>query len=436
MGSRTYCLTTFGCQMNDADSEMIDGILSALGWRKIDSENDADLVLFNTCVVRQGAEDRAIARLERLKPIKRRHPRRIIGVCGCLAQQDGRRLLDRLPWVDLVLGTRALPRLAPLLHEHEASGRPQVCVDLEGDPYDLPYEPKRGPGLVGRVNIIFGCNKNCSYCVVPKTRGRELSRPWKVILNEIRSLVESGRPEVLLIGQNVNSYRDGEVDLAGLLAKADAIEGVERIRAITSHPRDAGEGQFRAIADLPHVCESLHLPVQSGSTRVLRRMFRGYSRERYLQKIDLLRKLVPHITLTTDIMVGFPGETEEDFQETLSLAREVRFDSAFMFIYSPRQGTAAAQWPNDVPLEVKKERLARLIDLQESISRQRNRDLEGRRFEVLVERPAKRPPGAMAGRTRGDKTVVFPGSADLAGRLIEVEIISSNGHTLFGRPSA
>ncbi|MCX7015994.1 MAG: tRNA (N6-isopentenyl adenosine(37)-C2)-methylthiotransferase MiaB [Candidatus Sumerlaeota bacterium] len=433
MSERTYCLITFGCQMNEADSERIDGILLANGWRKIDSENDADLVLFNTCVVRQGAEDRALARLARLKPLKRANPEKLVAICGCLAQQDGRRLLETMPWVDLVLGTRALPRLAPLLDEAIATGAPQVCVDLDGDPCEIPDPPRRAPDLVARVNIILGCNKNCSYCVVPTTRGRELSRPWPKILEEVRVAAAGGRKEVLLIGQNVNSYRDGEVRLPELMAKVDAVPGVERIRTITSHPRDAGEGQFRAMAELPRVCESLHLPAQSGSTRVLRRMYRGYSRERYLKKVEQLRSFVPDATLTTDLIAGFPGETDEDFEQTLSLVREARFDSAFMFLYSPRRGTAAAQWPDDVPLEVKKERLARLIDLQEAISREKNRALEGRRFEVLVERSAKRPAGHLSGRTRGDKTVVFPGGMEMVGKTIKVEIVDSNGHTLFGR---
>jgi tRNA-2-methylthio-N6-dimethylallyladenosine synthase len=433
MSERTYCLVTFGCQMNDADSEMIDGILSANGWRKIDSEDQADLVLFNTCVVRQGAEDRAVARLSRLKPLKAKNPRKRIGVCGCLAQQDGRRLLDRLPWVDLVLGTRALPRLDQLLEEIEATGEARVCVDLEGDPYDVDCHPRRQPGLVGRISIVYGCNKNCSYCIVPATRGPELSRPWRVIVDEARRLAESGFREILLIGQNVNSYRDESVSLPQLLEKVAAIDGVERIRMITSHPRDADENQFRAMADLPSVCEALHLPAQSGSTSVLRRMYRGYSREQYLAKVERLRELMPDIALTTDLMTGFPGETDEEFEQTLSLVREARFDGAFMFMYSPRGGTAAAKLPDDVPLETKKERLSRLIQLQESIGAERNRRLEGRRFEVLTERPARRSPGSMSGRTRGDKTVVFPAPKNLIGRLVDVEIVSSNAHTLIGR---
>ena len=435
MIDRTYCLVTFGCQMNEADSEYISGILEALGWSPLADEEEAELVLFNTCVVRQGAEDRALARVERLKTLKAKNPKKKLAICGCLAQQDGRALLDHAPYLDLVLGTRALPRLASMLEELDRTSVPQVCADLvEGDPYDIAYEPKRGMGFIGRINIIAGCNKNCSYCIVPSTRGRELSRSAESIVAEARELAASGHPEILLIGQNVNSYRDGETDLAQLLHQVNAVEGVERIRFVTSHPRDANEEMFQAMAALPKVCESLHLPVQSGSTQVLRKMYRGYSRERYLSKIQRLRELMPEITLSTDVVVGFCGETDADFEETLSLMREVRYDSAFMFMYSPRRGTASERTMTDnVPLEVKKERLARLIELQEQISAEKNTALIGKEFEVLVEKPARKTPGAMSGRTRGDKTVVFPADEALAGQFVQVRIDAANGHTLMGR---
>lgn len=434
MIDHTYCLVTFGCQMNEADSEYIAGILEALGWTALASEEDAELVLFNTCVVRQGAEDRALARVDRLKTLKKTQPRKKLAICGCLAQQDGQALLEQMPYLDLVMGTRAIPRLASLIEALDATGEPQVCADLEGDPYDIAFGPKRGAGLAGRINIIAGCNKNCSYCIVPSTRGRELSRPAATIAAEAAQLAAAGRKEILLIGQNVNSYRDGQTDLAGLLAEINAVDGVERIRFVTSHPRDANEAMFRAMADLPKVCESLHLPVQSGSSAQLRQMYRGYSRERYLAKIERLRQLMPSIGLSTDVIVGFCGETDADFEQTLSLMREVRFDSAFMFMYSPRRGTAAArEMADDVPLAVKKERLARLIALQESIAAEKNRALVGQTCEVLAERPARKTPGAMSGRTREDKTVVFAADETLAGRLVRVRITGSNAHTLMGR---
>jgi len=430
---RTYCLVTFGCQMNEADSEYIAGILEARGWSPLDSEDEAEFVLFNTCVVRQGAEDRALARTERLKGIKQREPGKKIGICGCLAQQDGRDLLQRLPHIDLVLGTRALPHLANLIEELDRTGVPQVCADLDGDPYDVAHDPKRGPGIVGRINIIAGCNKNCSYCIVPSTRGRELSRPAEVIFHEAQTLAAQGYRELLLIGQNVNSYSDGETDLAALLRKVHDVEGIERIRFVTSHPRDAKEDLFRTMAELPKVCESLHLPVQSGSTAQLRRMYRGYSRERYLMQIERLRHWMPEIALSTDVIVGFSGETDEDYEQTLSLMREVRFDSAFMFMYSPRRGTAAAAaMPDNIPLQIKKERLARLIELQEQISAEKNRAMIGRIVEVIAERPARKSPGAMTGRTRGDKTVVFPASEHYLGHTVSVRITHSNAHTLIG----
>jgi tRNA-2-methylthio-N6-dimethylallyladenosine synthase len=286
---------------------------------------------------------------------------------------------------------------------------------------------------VGRVNIIAGCNKNCSYCIVPTTRGRELSRPAGTIISEVRELAAQGHKEILLIGQNVNSYQDNGTGLAQLLAKVNAIDGVERIRFVTSHPRDANEDMFQAMATLPKVCESLHLPFQSGSSQVLRRMYRGYSRERYLAKIVRLRELMPEITLSTDVIVGFCGETDDDFEQTLSLMREVQFDSAFMFMYSPRRGTASAtSMIDDVPLAVKKERLSRLIEQQEAIAAAKNQQLIGRTFEVLVERPAKKSPGSFSGRTRGDKTVVFPADESLAGTMASMRITSANGHTLIG----
>lgn len=433
MIERSYCLVTFGCQMNEADSEYIVGTLEALGWTPVASEEDAELVLFNTCVVRQGAEDRALARVDRLKTLKAMFPNKKIGICGCLAQQDGHALLDERPYLDLVLGTRALPQLPTLLAGLEKSGTPQVCADLDGDPYDIAFSPKRKQGLVGRVNIIAGCNKNCSYCIVPTTRGRELSRPAGTIISEVRELAAQGHKEILLIGQNVNSYQDNGTGLAQLLAEVNAIDGVERIRFVTSHPRDANEDMFQAMATLPKVCESLHLPFQSGSSQVLRRMYRGYSRERYLAKIARLRELMPEITLSTDVIVGFCGETDDDFEQTLSLMREVQFDSAFMFMYSPRRGTASAtSMIDDVPLAVKKERLSRLIEQQEAIAAAKNQQLIGRTFEVLVERPAKKSPGSFSGRTRGDKTVVFPADESLAGTMASVRITSANGHTLIG----
>jgi len=433
MIERTYCLVTFGCQMNEADSEYLAGTLEALGWSPLEDEEQAQLVLFNTCVVRQGAEDRALARVDRLKTLKARDPRKKLAICGCLAQQDGQALVEQRPYLDLVLGTRALPQLATMLEALERTGEPQVCADLEGDPYDIAYAPKRAPGLVGRINVMAGCNKNCSYCIVPSTRGRELSRSADQIVREAAELASRGHREILLIGQNVNSYRDGDVDLAGLLGRVNDVEGIERIRFVTSHPRDAGEVMFRAMADLPKVCESLHLPVQSGASTTLRRMYRGYSRDRYLTKIERLRQLMPGITLSTDVIVGFCGETDDEYEETLSLMREVRYDSAFMFMYSPRRGTTSERtMDDDVPMEVKKERLSRLIELQESIAAGKNRALVGCVLEVLVERPARKTPGSLSGRTRGDKTVIFPAAESMAGQLAHVRITGSNAHTLMG----
>jgi len=438
----SYHITTFGCQMNQHDSEMMEGTLAGRGWRRAADEAAADLILYNTCVVREHAEERALNRLTQLGRLKRERPGRIIGVTGCMAQKDAEALRRRLPHVDLVLGTRAIPRLGPLLDKILATGQPQVCVEILDEPFPPDVQPVRQRPLKGLINIILGCNKNCAYCIVPRTRGREASYPPEAIAAEARRMIEAGYREITLVGQNVNAYRgvDGGgrvVDFGGLLRRLDALAEGARLRYITSHPRDCNEAHVSAVAESPHVCENFHLPVQSGSTAVLRRMYRGYSRERYLRLIERVRAAVPGCTVTTDLIVGFPGETEEDFRQTLSLAEAVRFDAAYTYLYSPRPGTRAAEaYEDHLPVAVKKERLAELIRLQERISLEINRAMVGRTVEVLIEEPAPRTPGDLLGRTRGDKMVVFPGPAHWIGRFVMVRIIDANSHTLFGRALA
>lgn len=436
--TRKYHITTFGCQMNVYDSEMMEGIIASRGWERAGSEAEADLILYNTCVVREGAEQRAMGRLAQLAALKRANPALIVGVTGCMAQKEAERLFEALPHLDLILGTRAIPRLGPMLDRVLATGERQVCTEILDDSFVTDVVPIRQRPLKALVNIILGCNKNCSYCIVPQTRGREVSQAPEKIIAEARSLAEHGYKELTLVGQNVNSYKgvneSGEpVDFGGLLRSVSAACPDLRIRYITSHPRDCNEAHISAVAESPGVCENFHLPVQSGSTRVLRKMYRGYSRERYLRLVDKVRSAIPDATLSTDIIVGFPTETDDDFRETMSLMEEVRFDSAYMYMYSPRSGTRAAADHGEHSIEVKKARLAELIERQEAIQAEINRDLIGTRFEVLVEDSAPRTPGDLLARTRGDKMVIIPGPADWIGGLMEVEITEANGHTLHAR---
>ena len=437
----TYHIVTFGCQMNVYDSEMMAGIMAAKGWRPAETEQAADVILYNTCVIRDHAETRALSRLDQLKPLKAAHPEKIIGVTGCMAQKEAEALHARLPHVDLVLGTRAIPRLGALLDRILSTGEPQTCVEILDGDVDLfaaGIAPVRQRPLRGLINIILGCNKNCSYCIVPRTRGREVSRSPESIADEAVHLLGHGYREITLVGQNVNSYRgqsaEGRaVDFGSLLRRVDAVSRGARVRYITSHPRDCDRSHIAAVAQCASVCENFHLPVQSGSTAVLKRMYRGYSRERYLRLIDTVRAEVPGATLSTDIIVGFPGETDEDFRETMSLVEQVRFDSAYTYMYSPRTGTRAAEvFEDHIPIDVKKSRLAELLERQEAISREINRAMIGRSVEVLIENTAPRTPGDLLGRTRGDKMVVLPGPESRVGQFAEVRITEANAHTLLG----
>jgi tRNA-2-methylthio-N6-dimethylallyladenosine synthase len=399
-------------------------------------------LLYNTCVVRQHAEDRAMARLAQLRALKRRRPEMIIGVTGCMAQKEAETLLDKLPHLDLILGTRAIARLSPLLDRVLATGRPETCVEILDEAYPADIVPVRQRPLKGLVNIIFGCNKSCSYCIVPRTRGREESRPWGEIVAEARHLAAHGYREITLVGQNVNSYRqpgEGTQSFGNLLrrvgeAAAEAAgdaDGAPWIRYITSHPRDCNEAHIRAVAETANVCENFHLPVQAGGDEVLKRMRRSYTRDGYLDLIERVRAAVPDATLTTDLIVGFPGESEAEFQATLDLAERVRFDAAYMYMYSTRPGTPAAEeFKDHIPLAEKKDRLARLIELQERISLEKNRAAIGSTQRVLVEDLAPRTPGDVLARTRGDKMVVLPGAAWDIGKFLDVRILDANGHTL------
>jgi tRNA-2-methylthio-N6-dimethylallyladenosine synthase len=456
--SKTYHIANFGCQMNVYDAEVMEGILAAKGWRRAATEDAADVLLYNTCVVRQHAEDRAMARLAQLKALKRRRPGLVIGVTGCMAQKEAETLLEKLPHVDLVLGTRAIARLSPLLDRVLATGQPQTCVEILDESYPADVVPVRQRPLKALVNIIFGCNKTCSYCIVPRTRGQEVSRPWREIVAEAEQLAARGYREITLVGQNVNNYRqpgEGTKSFGNLLRRvADAAaraaaastssplstastatpDTAPWIRYITSHPRDCNDAHIAAVAETPNACENFHLPVQAGGNAVLERMRRLYTHEDYLDLIDRVRRAVPNATLTTDLIVGFPGETDAEFERTLDLVRAVRYDAAYMYLYSTRPGTPAAEeFKDHIPLEEKKDRLARLIELQEAISLEKNRATIGETLRVLIEDTAPRTPGDLLARTRGDKMVILPGPPDWIGRFVDVTVHAANGHTLFAR---
>lgn len=436
--AKKYLVITYGCQMNEHDSERLAGMLEAAGYRPAPREEDAGVIILNTCCVREKPENKVYGRLGRLKRLKERRPDLLIGVCGCMVQQPqaAEEMRHRAPYIDLIFGTHNLHRLPELLAAARATREQQVEIwkhPLEATPAGLPV--KRKDGIKAYVTISYGCNNFCTYCIVPYVRGRERSRPPEQILAEVRQLAAEGYREVTLLGQNVNSYgRDLEegIDFAGLLAAADQIDGIERLRYTTSHPRDFTQQLIDTIAASRHVCEHFHLPVQAGSNRVLEMMARGYTRAEYLDLVRRIREKIPPAAITTDLIVGFPGETEADFQDTLDLLEKVRFANAFSFIYSPRQGTRAARLPDQVPLEVKKERFNRLLEVQNRISWEINQELVGLEVTVLVEGPSKTNPDLLAGRTRTNKIVVFAGRPELRGSIVPVRITAAETWTLKG----
>jgi tRNA-2-methylthio-N6-dimethylallyladenosine synthase len=430
-----YHVTTFGCQMNEHDSERMKGMLESLGYLEVEARADADLILFNTCSIREKADDRFIAHLGEAKRLKRDDPSRIIGVGGCWAQSVKEEVFARFPFVDVAFGPGQVHRLAEFLTSDSLTA--QGYFEFEGFTGHLPA--KREREFQGWVQISVGCNCVCSYCIVPSTRGREVSREPSELRREVERLADDGVVEVTLLGQNVNSYgrdlpHEHRLSFAQLLAELDAIEGIERIRYTSPHPKDMREDVIRAHAELPSLCEHIHLPLQSGSSAVLKRMRRTYSRERYLDRVALIREHVPDCSLTTDIIVGFPGESDDDFNQTLEVADEVGYDAAFTFIYSPRRGTEAATLPDQIPHEVKVERMERLVEVVQNHARQRSQRFIGRTLEVLVEGPSRTDPTRLRGRSRHNKVVNFSGVAQ-PGELIDVEITGATSQTLQGLQS-
>ena len=432
---KLYHVTTFGCQMNEHDSERMKGMLEAIGYREATERGEADLILFNTCSIRESADSRFVAHLGEAKRLKRERPERIVGVGGCWAQSVKEEVFERFPFVDVAFGPGQVHRLAEFLTSESLTA--QGYFEFEGFTGRLPAHRERP--FQGWVQISVGCNCRCSYCIVPSTRGREVSRPFEELVEEVRGMAEEGVLEVTLLGQNVNSYgRDLRVgggrprSFAELLGALDAIEGIERIRYTSPHPKDMREDVIRAHAELPSVCEHIHLPVQSGSSRILRAMRRTYDRERYLDRVALIREHVPDVALTTDIIVGFPGESEEDFAQTLEVVEQVGYDSAFTFLFSARRGTEAAGITEGlVPHPVKVERMERLVEAVQRHARERAQRFVGRTLEVLVEGPSRTDPQRLRGRTRHNKVVNFTGLA-APGELAQVRIASATSQTLAG----
>lgn len=441
--TKQFYINTMGCQMNVYDSEQMALRLNAVGYMQTEDQAAADVIILNTCSIRDKAEQKVYSFLGRLRPLKEANPRLIIAVGGCVAQQEAKKVLKRIPYVDLVFGTRAVPRLTEHLERIERTRRQVVDTAMEDD--ELIPEPllanDAGAEVSRFVTIMRGCDNFCSYCVVPHVRGREKSRTPESILAEVRDLVAKGVAEVTLLGQNVNSYgtKEGLCSFSELLHLINDVEGLQRLRFTTSHPKDFNDDVIKAFATLPKLCHHIHLPVQSGSTAVLERMNRKYTREDYLAKVRKLREICPDMSLTTDIIVGFPGETEADFSQTLALLEEVRYDGLFAFMYSDRNVAPASQYLDKVPKEVKSERLQRLLELQETLTCGKNESLVGTCQEVLVEsRNAQAEEGLpqWSGRTGTNKIVHFEVADDKVvapGMLVKIKIERALSHSLLGK---
>lgn len=432
---KTYALLTYGCQMNVRDSETITGILDAVGYQATSRMEEAGLIVLNTCSVRHSAENKVFGKLGEIKKLKQSRPGLLVALGGCMAQLPEVRQILRKQGVDIVFGTHNIHEL-PLLVEEAITGQQAVyrVWDQAGEIVEsLPVVRK--PGLSAFVNIMYGCNNFCSYCIVPYTRGAERSRQPEEVLREIEQLAEEGYIEVNLLGQNVNSYGyglDTDMDFADLLAMVNPIEGIKRIRFTTSHPKDMSDKLIAAIADLDKVCEHVHVPLQAGSNSVLAAMNRSYTREHYLDLSQRIRERIPGVAITTDLIVGFPGETESDFQETLDMVRRVRFDAAFTFMYSRRQGTKAAEMEEAITIDEKRSRLLRLNHIQYKIATDLNQELVGQELEVLVEGASKTNPEKLTSRTRSNRIVILSGPPALSGQIIKVKISEARTFSMFG----
>lgn len=435
--SKNYHIITYGCQMNEHDSENIAGMLEALDYSHTPNPEEADVVVMNTCSVREHADKRFFGMLGQFKKQKKNNQDFIICICGCMPQQPHivEEIRKSFGWVDIVFGTQTIAEFPNLLMERIRTGKKQFSIIANNEEIPEEKESKREFKHKALVNITYGCNNFCTYCIVPYTRGREKSRSLRAVKQEIINLVNDGVKEVMLLGQNVNSFRDADGNnFAALIRALDEVEGLERIRFMTSHPKDLSDELIACFGDCKKLCHNIHLPVQSGSDEVLRRMNRHYNRQRYMEIVEKLRATCPDLSISTDIIVGFPGETEEDFLDTLSLVREVEYDSAFTFIYSPRVGTPAAKYDDQIPENIKHERFDRLVDEVNRCSAKKNSEYLGRIVTVMVDGPSKNDAGAWSGRTDTFKLVNFTSEEPLTeGQMVSVRITETKTFSLDGK---
>lgn len=437
MDKKLFCISTYGCQMNEEDSEKLSGMLKSQGYERTENKEEASIIIFNTCCVRENAENKVFGNLGQLKQLKKKNPNLVIAICGCMMQQVGMadKVLKTFPYVDIIFGTHNAHKFPEYLHRvlQEGVQVKEILNKEEGIVEELPIDRKSD--VKAFVTIMYGCNNFCTYCIVPYVRGRERSRKSEDIIKEIEELVSQGYKEITLLGQNVNSYGKGleeDIDFAGLLRKVNEVKGLERVRFMTSHPKDLSDDVIMAIKECDKLCEQVHLPVQSGSSRILKEMNRHYDREYYLDLVKKIKSEIPDVTLTTDIIIGFPGETEEDFLDTLSLCEEVGYDSAFTFIYSRRNHTPADKMENQIPDDIKHDRFNRLVEAINKKVVIKNKEYEGKVVEVLVEGPSKNDETKLTGRTRNGKLVNFAGDEKLVGELVNLKIVRAQPFSLIG----
>ena len=437
MDKKLFCISTYGCQMNEEDSEKLSGMLKSQGYERTENKEEASIIIFNTCCVRENAENKVFGNLGQLKQLKKKNPNLVIAICGCMMQQVGMadKVLKTFPYVDIIFGTHNAHKFPEYLHRvlQEGVQVKEILNKEEGIVEGLPIDRKSD--VKAFVTIMYGCNNFCTYCIVPYVRGRERSRKSEDIIKEIEELVSQGYKEITLLGQNVNSYGKGleeDIDFAGLLRKVNKVKGLERVRFMTSHPKDLSDDVIMAIKECDKLCEQVHLPVQSGSSRILKEMNRHYDREYYLDLVKKIKSEIPDVTLTTDIIIGFPGETEEDFLDTLSLCEEVGYDSAFTFIYSRRNHTPADKMENQIPDDIKHDRFNRLVEAINKKVVIKNKEYEGKVVEVLVEGPSKNDETKLTGRTRNGKLVNFACDEKLVGELVNLKIVRAQPFSLIG----
>ena len=437
MDKKLFCISTYGCQMNEEDSEKLSGMLKSQGYERTENKEEASIIIFNTCCVRENAENKVFGNLGQLKQLKKKKPNLVIAICGCMMQQVGMadKVLKTFPYVDIIFGTHNAHKFPEYLHRvlQEGVQVKEILNKEEGIVEGLPIDRKSD--VKAFVTIMYGCNNFCTYCIVPYVRGRERSRKSEDIIKEIEELVSQGYKEITLLGQNVNSYGKGleeDIDFSGLLRKVNEVKGLERVRFMTSHPKDLSDDVIMAIKECDKLCEQVHLPVQSGSSRILKEMNRHYDREYYLDLVKKIKSEIPDVTLTTDIIIGFPGETEEDFLDTLSLCEEVGYDSAFTFIYSRRNHTPADKMENQIPDDIKHDRFNRLVEAINKKVVIKNKEYEGKVVEVLVEGPSKNDETKLTGRTKNGKLVNFAGDEKLVGELVNLKIVRAQPFSLIG----